>query len=83
MTIVHIKNEDPVLTFFFTSIPNTNSQLLSVSEEKPLDQFEHFTDASLPPETRNFPFSPIAETNYCQMRCIIANVELTNSRSDK
>jgi len=48
-------------TFFFTSISNTNSASLFVSEENPLDQSHIFTDESLPPETRNFPFSPNAE----------------------
>jgi len=55
------KTEDPILTFFFTSISNTNSASLFLSEENPLDQSHIFTDASLPPETRNLPFSPNAE----------------------
>jgi len=55
------KIEGSVLTFFFTSIFKTNSTLLFVSEENPLDQSHSFTDESLPPETRNFPFSPNTE----------------------
>jgi hypothetical protein len=55
------QTEGLVITFFFTSISNTNSLLLFVSEENPLDQSHSFTDASLPPETRNFPLSPNAE----------------------